>query len=127
MDYDERPDRITEETNRERIRNIVWDEIGLGTPLGKELGHILEVWSGDPECQRRDYADAFDHALSVARHNRDRAIVRAADDILIAVGFYRQRRAEEEVLIAGRDRAPVRGGVRYDADLTLEEWLDIEG
>jgi len=30
MDYDERPDPVIEETNRERIRNIVHDELALG-------------------------------------------------------------------------------------------------
>jgi hypothetical protein len=108
-------------TNRDRLEAAVLGEVQRQTKLGREVDYLIEALeSGDP-------CDAFDNAYSVAIHNRDRAIVRAADDLLIAVGFYRQRRDEEEVVTTGRDRSPLRRGVRYDADLTLEEWLDIEG
>jgi hypothetical protein len=122
MDYDERPDPVIEETNRERIRNIVWDEIGLRTPLGNELEYILEVWGDDPECASHDYADAFDHVYSVATHNGDRGIERACVNILIRVGYYQPRRGS--VTIMGRDRSPVRKGQRYDCVAAWCEWIE---
>lgn len=122
MDYDERPDPVIDETNRERIRNMVHDEISLGTPLGKELDYIIEVWADDPDCTSHDYADAFDHVLTVAQDNRDRAMVRLCVDILIRAGFYQPRRGS--VTIMGRDRSPVRKGVRYDCVAPWCEWIE---
>jgi len=122
MDYDERPDPVIEETSRERMHNIVYDEIALGTSLGKELDYILEVWADDPDCKGHDYADAFDHVLSVATHNGDRATERACVDILIRVGYYQPRRGS--VTIMGRDRSPVRKGQRYDCVAAWCEWIE---
>jgi hypothetical protein len=112
-------------TNRDRLEAAVLDEVRRQTKLGQEVEYLLDAFESSDPC------DAFDHALSVvrhnvARHNGDRPLLRAAVDLLIAVGYYRPRPAGEEVVTLGRDRAPVRRGVRYDADLTLEEWLDIE-
>lgn len=107
-------------TNRERLEAALRGEVGLRTRLGEEVDYFVDALSSHDLC------DAFDNALSIAEHNGDKPIVRAAVDLLIKVGYYRPRPDSVEVVMTGRDRAPVRRGVRYDAELTLEQWLDDE-
>jgi len=104
--------------NRDRLEAAVLDEVRRQTKLGQEIEYLLDALETSDPCY------AFDHALDVAEHNGERSLVRAAVDLLISVGYYLPRQAGVEVVTLGRDRAPVRRGVRYDADLTLQQWLD---
>ena len=122
MDYDERPDPVVDPTNRETMRDIVHDEIKMQTSLGRELEYVRGVWDDDPDCNGSDDAEVFDHVFSVATHNHDRAMVAACVDILIRVGYYQPRKGD--VQIAGRDRSPVRNGVRYDCLDAWCEWIE---
>ena len=103
-------------TNRERLEAAIKDEVTRQTKLGKEIEWGVEALSS------HDPVDAFDHTLDVAEGNGDRAIARACTDVLIKVGYYRPRR--DEVVTMGRDRSPVRKGVRYDCAAAFCEWID---
>lgn len=102
--------------NRERLEAAIRDELERQTKLGKEIEWGVDALSS------HDPVDAFDHAMDVAEHNGDRPIVRACTDLLIKVGYYRPRRGE--VVTMGRDRSPVRNGVRYDCVAAFCEWID---
>ena len=78
-------------------------------------GELIWATGGDPRHLPCPGAD-----LAGIHYVRTRADV----DALIAAGFLRARMSGEEIVISGRDRAPARGGVRFDADLSWQEWID---
>lgn len=87
--------------------------------LREEIAYYIETYSDNPDY---DVADAVHDALNHAEANDDRPMVRDCIDVLIAAGFYRPRTGE--VVIVGRDRSPVRGGVRYDCVASWWQWID---
>lgn len=103
-------------TPTEELEAAIKDEVRKGTRLGKEIEWGVDALeSGDP-------VDAFDHAMDVAEHNGERWLVRACTDLLIKVGYYQPR--VDDVVTTGRDRSPVRNGVRYDAEQSFSQWID---
>lgn len=108
-------------TNAERLLAVI--DSAPASRLSEEIGCLTEAWADDPEADGMTRADAFWDVATAARHNGDRSLSRACDDVLIAAGYLRARMSGEEVVIAGRDRAPARGGVRFDADLSWGEWI----
>lgn len=108
-------------TNAERLFAVI--DAAPASRLAEEIGYLTETWADDPEADGMTRADAFWDIATAARHNGDKSLSRDCDDALIAAGFLRARIAGQEMVIAGRDRAPVRGGVRFDADLPWVEWI----
>jgi len=109
-------------TNAERLLAAI-DATPAGR-LAEEIDFLLDAWADDPEAEGMNRADAFWDVATAARHNGDRGLSRACDDVLIAAGYYRPRPAGTEVATTGRDRAPARGGVRFDAEMSWGEWIE---
>lgn len=103
-------------TNRQKVIAAV--KTKATQRLRDEIGYYLDTYSDTPGY---DEADALNDALNFAEANYDRAMTRACTDVLIAAGLYRPRRGE--VVIMGRDRSPVRGGVKYDCVSSWYEWI----
>lgn len=103
-------------TNRQRVIAAVKDK--APQRLRDEIAYYLDTYS---DAAGYDEANALRDALNFAEANYDRAMARACIDVLIAAGFYRPRRGE--VVTMGRDRAPTRGGVKYDCVSSWCEWI----
>ena len=110
-------------TNRELVIAAVEDEMTRGTALGSECEAMLDTWTGEPDCDGWDAADAFRDTWSIAEDNRDRRLVRACIDLTIRLGYY-QPRTGEVMIAGGRDRSPIRGGQRYDCVASWCEWIE---
>lgn len=102
-------------TNRQKLIAAIGQH--ASPLLRSEVAYFLES-SEEPA----DAADAFEDVHAIANHNEDRKLSRECDDLLILVGFYRPR--TEAAVICGRDRSPVRRGVRFDCDLSFSEWIN---
>lgn len=103
-------------TNRQKT--IAAIKANANQKLRDEIGYYLDTYS---DTEGYDEADALNDALNHAEANYDRAMVRACTDVLIAAGFYQPRTGE--VVVMGRDRAPTRGGVKYDCVSSWFEWI----
>lgn len=103
-------------TNRQKAVAAV--EAHASQKLRDEIDYYLDTYS---DAEWYDEADALHDALNHAEANYDRAMARDCIDVLIAVGFYQPRRGE--VVTMGRDRAPTRGGVKYDCVDSWYEWI----
>ena len=110
-------------TNRERLIAVL-DE--RASPLlREEIAYTMQVWADDPDTVSEDRADAFLSVMDIAEDNGERKLVRECVDILIAAGYYTPRDPRAEVrFFGGRDRSPVRNGVRYDDGGGLAYWVD---
>ncbi len=108
-------------TNAERLLAAI--DAAPASRLAEEIDYLTEAWADDPEAEGMTRADAFWDVATAARHNGDKSLARACDDAMIVAGFLRARVSGEEVVISGRDRAPARGGVRFDADLSWQAWI----
>lgn len=103
-------------TNRQRVIAAV--KAKAPKRLRDEIAYYLDTYS---DAEWYDEADALNDALNNAEANYDRAMVRDCIDLLIVVGFYQPR--DGEVVVMGRDRAPTRGGVKYDCVDSWYEWI----
>jgi len=104
-------------TNRQRVRQAF--DATATRRLRDEVDYYLDAYSGDP---RYMVADAVMDAMKHAEANGDRPMARDCISVLIEAGYYRPRTGE--VVIAGRDRAPVRKGVRYDSVEAWCKWIE---
>jgi hypothetical protein len=106
-------------TNRKRVTAAI--EQHATQRLRNELDYYMD---GDREYAY-DIADALSDALDYAEREKDRAMARNAIDVLIAAGYYQPRAAGADGWsTAGRDRSPVRKGVRYDCVAAWCVWID---
>lgn len=104
-------------TNRQRVLDAVSRR--TSRRLADELEYQTEA-NGD-DSPTYDKADALWDALRFSVVAGDRPLERLVVDVLIDAGFYRPRKGEVE--ICGRDRAPVRKGVRYDEADDWGKWI----
>lgn len=104
-------------TNRQRV--IAAIKAHHSEKLHEEVAYYTETYC---ETEGYDYADALHDALNFAEHSGDKALARVCVDVLILAGFYEPRR--DEVVTMGRDRAPIRNGIRYDAATSWHEWIN---
>lgn len=105
-------------TNRQRVIDAIARR--AGRRLADELEYQTEA-NGN-ETPGYDQADALWDAMRFAEVSGDRSLGRVVVDVLIDAGFYRPR--TDEVAICGRDRAPVRRGVRYDEVDDWQKWIN---
>jgi hypothetical protein len=106
-------------TNRERVTAAI--EQHATQRLRDELDYFMD---GDREYDY-DMADALSDVLDYAEREKDRAMARTAIDVLIAAGYYQPRAGGDDGwTTTGRDRSPVRGGVRYDCVAAWAAWID---
>lgn len=105
-------------TNRQRVADAY--HAAATKRLREEVGYYMDTYS---DTVGYDVADALHDALNHAEGNDDKPMIRDCIDVLIAAGYYEPRTGE--VVIMGRDRSPVRKGVRYDC---VDAWcIWIEG
>jgi hypothetical protein len=105
-------------TNRQRVRQSF--DATATRRLRDEVDYYMDTYSDDP---RYMVADAINDALNHAEANDDKPMIRDCINVLIAAGYYEPRTGE--VVTTGRDRSPVRKGVRYDC---VDAWcIWIEG
>lgn len=107
-------------TNRARL--IAAIEERASPLLRADIDHTLEVWADDPDSGGGDKADAFWSVCMIASDNSERRLVRECDDIMIAAGYLTPRRGAAVFL--GRDRSPIRKGVRYDCMNAWHTWIE---
>jgi hypothetical protein len=95
--------------------------------LNEEMEHQVEVCleSDDPPDVLTDVirADLFVSILFIAEDNRDQALVRVCNDVLIDAGYLVPRPKDAQVTVMGRDKAVVRKGIKYDCVGGLESWI----
>ena len=104
-------------TNRQRVTDAYY---AVATKrLREEVTYYMDTY-----CDTEDYdiADALNDALNLAEGNGDKPMIRDCINVLIAAGYYRPRTGE--VMMMGRDRSPVRKGVRYDCVTAWCLWID---
>lgn len=104
-------------TNRQRVLSAIARR--TSRRLADELEYQTEA-NGD-DSPTYDRADALWDALRFASVAGDKRLERLVIDVLIDAGYYRPRDGEVEV--CGRDRAPVRKGVRYDEVGDWGKWI----
>ena len=104
-------------TNRQRVIDAY--EATATKRLREEVGYFTDTYSDDDDYS---VADAVNDALNHAEANNDKPMARDCIDVLIKAGYYEPRTGE--VLITGRDRSPVRKGVRYDCVDAWCIWID---
>lgn len=105
-------------TNRQRIIDAI--NRCKSRRLAQELEYQTEANGCDSD--RYDQADALWDASRFADITGDRALGKVCVDVLIAAGYLRPRTGE--VAMYGRDRAPVRRGVRYDEVDDWGKWIE---
>jgi hypothetical protein len=104
-------------TNRQRVTDAY---IAAATArLRDEVAYFMDTYS---DTEGYDIADALNDALNHAEANYDKPMARDCTNVLIAAGYYKPRVGE--VVIMGRDRSPVRKGVRYDCEAAWCVWID---
>jgi hypothetical protein len=104
-------------TNRQRVIDAYH---AVATKrLRDEVDYYMDTYSDDP---RYMVADAINDAFSHAEANDDKPMVRDCINVLIAAGYYEPRTGE--VVTTGRDRSPVRKGVRYDCVDAWRIWIE---
>lgn len=105
-------------TNRQRVIDAY--NATATTRLRDEVAYYMDTY-----CDTDGYGldDALHDAQNHAEANDDKPMIRDCINVLIAAGYYEPRTGE--VAIMGRDRSPVRSGVRYDC---VDAWcIWIEG
>ena len=106
--------------NRQRLIETI-SNARLPRRLASEIEWKLDVDRDEPY----DAADALCDVLLDAEDDENRTLVTACVDVLIAAGYYQPRSPNAEVCHSGgRDRAPVRKGVKYDCEQDLSSWID---
>lgn len=104
-------------TNRQRVTDAY---IATATKrLREEVAYFMDTY-----CDTEGYeiADAVNDSLNHAEGNEDKPMIRDCINVLIAAGYYEPRTGE--VVMMGRDRSPVRKGVRYDCVTAWCLWID---
>jgi hypothetical protein len=87
--------------------------------LRDEVGYYMDTYS---DAEGYDVADAINDALNLAEMNGEKTMARDCVNVLIAAGYYAPRTGE--VAIMGRDRAPVRCGIRFDCVDPWAVWIE---
>jgi hypothetical protein len=104
-------------TNRQRVHDAFKESATCR--LREEVDYFMDTYSDDGDYS---VADAVHDALNHAEANSDKPMIRDAINVLIAAGFYRPRTGE--VVIMGRDKSPVRNGVRHDCEDAWILWIE---
>lgn len=99
-------------TNRQKVRQAF--ESKATQRLRDEVAYFMDTYSDSPQYM---IADAINDALNHAEANDDKPMARDCINVLIAAGYYEPR--DLSTVVMGRDRAPVRKGMRYDC---VEAW-----
>ena len=87
--------------------------------LRDEVAYYMDTYSDEPGF---DVADAVNAALNFAESSDDKPLARDCINVLIAAGYYEPR--DLSTVVMGRDRAPVRKGMRYDCVAAWCVWID---
>jgi hypothetical protein len=103
-------------TNRQRV--IEAYEAKATKRLREEVDYFMDTYFDEAGY---DTAEAVNDAMRLAERSGDRSTARDCINVLIEAGYYQPR--EGEVAIMGRDRAPVRKGVRYDCADAWCVWI----
>lgn len=106
-------------TNRQRVISAIRHAMQRRAKLREEIAYYMDTYS---DTEGYDEADALNDCLTFAEANDDRSMARACNDVLIEAGYYEARTGEVKVM--GRDRSPVRKGVRYDCVAAWCEWIE---
>lgn len=104
-------------TNRQRVIDAY--HATATKRLRDEVDYYLDTYS---DTEGYDVADAVNDAINFAESNDDKPLVRDGINVLIAAGYYEPRTGE--VTTTGRDRSPVRKGVKYDCVAAWSVWID---
>ena len=107
-------------TNRQRVADAY--NATATKRLRDEVDYYTDTYSDVPLYEDYDVADALHDGLNNAEANDDKPMIRDCINVLIAAGYYEPRTGE--VAIMGRDRSPVRKGVRYDGVGAWCIWID---
>ena len=104
-------------TNRQRVLDAI------ASSTSKRLADELEYQSeaNSDESPTYDAADALWDAVRFADVSGDKSLARVCAAVLIAAGYLAPRTGE--VCVLGRDRSPVRTGVRYDDVGDWDTWI----
>lgn len=105
-------------TNRQRVIDAY--HATATERLREEVAYYMDTYC---DIEGYDVADAVHDALNHAEASDDKPMIRDCINVLIAAGYYEPRTGE--VVTMGRDRSPVRKGVRHDC---VDAWcIWIEG
>lgn len=104
-------------TNRQRIANAY--TATATKRLRDEINYYLDTYD---DTEGFDVADALCAALNFAQANNDKPMARDCINVMIAAGYYQPR--DLSTVVAGRDRSPVRHGMRYDAETAWCLWIN---
>lgn len=103
--------------NRQRIADAF--KAKATKRLRDEVAYYLETYD---DSDGYDVADALYDSLKHAEANGDKPMARDCINVMIAAGFYQPR--DLSTVVCGRDRSPVRHGMRYDCETAWCLWIN---
>lgn len=106
-------------TNRQRVISATRYAMQRRAKLREEIAYYLDTYS---DTEGYDEADALADALNHAEGNCDKPMIRDCINVMIESGFYQPR--DLSTVVMGRDRAPVRHGMRYDCETAWCLWIN---
>lgn len=104
-------------TNRQRIADAY--KATATKRLRDEIAYYLDTYE---DIEGFDVADALAAALNHAEANDDKPMARDCINVMIAAGYYQPRNLS--TVVTGRDRSPVRHGMRYDCETAWCLWIN---